>query len=304
MAVAHPHRTGPAARARTVALGVVLAALSLVATSCLLATPEGPPGLRYRDEVFATVQKTADVTYGSALNRQGAQQSLELDLYQPAGDTVERRPLVVWIHGGSFRSGTKTSAEIVDEANTFARKGYVTASIEYRLSSTGCAAAGANAECLEAIADAIEDAQAAVRFLRANADSYRIDPARIAVAGTSAGAITALNVGYGTPVPGNSGTPGESSTVAAAVSLSGAQIFTAQIGAGDPPALLFHGTADTVVPYAWATATVDVAKAAGLPVELVSWEGAGHVPYSANRSQIIDLTTNFLYHTLTLRLLG
>jgi acetyl esterase/lipase len=157
---------------------------------------------------------------------------------------------------------------------------------------------------VEAIVDAIEDAQAAVRFMRANAATYRIDPARIAVGGTSAGAITALNVGYGTPVPGISGTPGESSAVAAAVSLSGAQLFTNQIGAGDPPALLFHGTADTVVPYAWATATVDAAETAGLPVELVEWEGAGHVPYAANRTQIIDLSTNFLYHTLTLRLLG
>jgi len=56
-----------------------------------------------------------------------------LDIYEPTGDAVTERPAIVWVHGGSFCCGDKGSAEIVDEANTFARKGYLNVSINYRL---------------------------------------------------------------------------------------------------------------------------------------------------------------------------
>jgi acetyl esterase/lipase len=204
----------------------------------------------------------------------------------------------VWVHGGTFCCGDKTSAEIVDEANTFAKKGYVNASITYRLSDNGCR--DQDAECIQAIHDANADAQAAVRYFRAHAATYGIDPGLIAIAGTSAGAIAALDVGYRVPEPTTSGTPGVSSEVQAAVSLSGAVIFANQVGAGDAPALLFHGTADPLVPYAWAKTTVDKAHDARLPAYLITWQGEGHVPYVQHRQQILDLTTNFLYNTLDL----
>ena len=167
--------------------------------------------------------KTADITYGSAVNVNGDTQSLELDMYRPTGDTVTSRPAIVWVHGGSFSGGSKDSPEIVAEANAFAKKGYVNVSIEYRLRS-GCSAANP-APCVAAIFDAQHDAQAAVRFLRANAATYGIDANRIASAGTSAGAITALQVAYNPQDPGTSGNPGPPSNVRAAVSLSGAFIL-------------------------------------------------------------------------------
>lgn len=280
-------------RRRVLALAIVFVAL--VSIGCTpLVTPAGPAPMRYRDAVFTQVDTTSNIPYGSAVNSQGQQQTLFLDLYEPAGDTVDKRPAIVWIHGGSFSAGSKTSPEIVDQANTFARKGYVNVSISYRLSPTGCSAGAPTIECVNAIINAKHDAQAAVRFLRANAEQYRIDTTRIAVSGTSAGAITALNVGYDSTDVGNSGNPGYPSDVRAAVSLSGARILGAP-GPGDAPALLFHGTADFVVPYQWAVNTVDGAKAAGLVAFLTSWEGAGHVPYVTFRTQIIDQTTNFLF---------
>src|SRR3954469_20208519 len=115
-----------------------LGLLAVVAAGGDLAAIPGDGPLRYRDEIFSTVTKTADVAYGSAVDQTGANVTLKLDVYRPAGDTVTKRPVIVWVHGGSFRAGSKTSPEIVDEANTFARKGYVTASIDYRLSPTGC----------------------------------------------------------------------------------------------------------------------------------------------------------------------
>lgn len=283
------------------AVALLAVALVVSMSACELAAPTGDGPLRFRDEVFSSVDITRDIAYGSAVTQAGAPITLALDLYEPAGDDMARRPLVIWMHGGSFSGGNRTSPEIVDEANFFARRGYVNASISYRLSARGCTVI--DAACIESIIDATEDAQAAVRFFRAHADEYGIDTDRIAIAGTSAGAITALHVGFGLSVPGNSGTPGERSDVAAAVSLSGAAVFQNAIDSQDAKTLLFHGSADTVVPYAWASDTHAAAQAASLRTHLVTWEGAGHVPYVENREQILELTQNFLFHSLGVRLL-
>ena len=256
--------------------------------------PPGPAPLRYRDLVFPTVATTTNVTYGSAINLSGQTVTLRLDIYEPAGDTVTARPAIVWVHGGSFCCGDKTSAEIVDEANTFARKGYFNVSINYRLEPGGCSASAASQTCLTAIQEARDDAKTAVRFLRTNAAAYGIDPTRIAIGGSSAGAITALNVGF-------TSSEDPPAAVAGAVSLSGAEIISGgTLGAGDAPSLLFHGTADTVVPYQWGVNTWNAANAAGLDSFLTSWSGAGHVPYAAHRTEILDQTTNFLYWELDL----
>lgn len=277
---------------------LLLGVLVVVVAGCDLADIPGAGPLRYRDEIFGSTTRTDDIAYGSAVNEQGQTQTLTLDVYRPTGDRVTRRPLVIWVHGGGFRAGDKRSPEIVDEATAFARKGYVTASISYRLSSTGCVGGGPVAQCIAAIDDAREDAQAAVRFFRARAGTYGVDPTRIAIGGTSAGAITALGVGYRPDAPGNSGNPGFPSDVAAAVSLSGAVIFTGEVGPGDAAALLFHGTEDGLVPHAWAEDTVEAARADDLPAYLISWQGGGHVPYAEHRLEILALTTNFLYRTL------
>jgi acetyl esterase/lipase len=284
-------------RCRPVLFAAVLVA---VVTAGCLVPPVGPAPLRYRDEVFAGVTTTANVTYATVTSRQtGLPVTLQADIYRPTDDTVTSRPAVIWVHGGSFRGGTRISSEIVYEANTFAKKGFVNVSISYRLSPTGCAAAIPDAECVNAIIDAQTDAQTAVRWLRTNASTYGVDPSRIAIGGTSAGAITALNVGFNGDAPRPGPLPAVSSRVKAAVSISGSAILGG-INADDAPSLLFHGTSDGVVPYAWGKKTYDDARAAGLVSYLISWQGQGHVPYAQNQAQILDLTTNFLYSSLGL----
>jgi para-nitrobenzyl esterase len=281
---------------------VAFAVLALVAAGCGYNTisPPGASPLRYRDPVFTAVTKTSDVTYGSAIDQSGNLQTLTLDLYQPTGDTVQKRPAIVWVHGGGFSGGDKTSGELVDEATVFSKKGYVNVSINYRLYGPGCSAtAGGTAGCLTAITDAQHDAQAAVRFLRKNATTYRIDPTRIAIGGSSAGAITALQVAASSEDPGTSGNPGFSSAVGGAVSLSGAKLLGAPMSAGDAPFLDFHGTADTLVPYQWAVNSVDEAHAAGITAYLTTYPGEGHTPYN-HRDDILTQESDFLYWMLKL----
>jgi len=254
-------------------------------------SPPGNAPVRYRDSIFNAVTLTSNVTYGSAVNLENQTITLQLDMYQPTGDTVTSRPAIVWVHGGSFCCGSKTSPELVDEATTFSKEGYLNVSIDYRLESPGCSGSGSN--CVPAIQEAAADAQTAVRFLRTNAATYGIDPDRIAIGGSSAGAITALNVGY-------SSSENPSARVRAALSISGAQLVVGTISPGDAPALDFHCTTDHLVPYQWAVDTINTAKAQGLDAFLESWNETCHVPYAEHRQQILDQSRNFLWWEMDL----
>ncbi len=271
---------------------VLMAAVAVVAAGCApYVVPPGDGSTRYRDAIFNTVVKTSDITYGSARNLSGQTVTLTLDEYAPAGDTVKRRPAIIWVHGGSFRSGDKTSPELVDEANTFAKEGYVNFSINYRLENPGCS--GNFSNCGQAIVEAEQDAATAVKWVKAHASTYKVDGNRIAIGGSSAGAITALNVGY-------SRTEDPGAAVGAAVSLSGAHLGVNPVDPGDAPALLFHGTADPLVQYQWAVNTVNDAHAAHIDAFLTTWPGAGHVPYAQHRQEILDQTRNFLFWEMDL----
>ena len=219
-------------------------------------------------------------------------------MYRPTGDTNTKRPAIVWVHGGGFSGGNRLSGEIVDQANVFAKKGYVNVSITYRLTPGGCSAAGATPACLQAITDAKHDAQAAVPLPpRERGDvRRRRDPDRDRRHLRRRHHRTQCR-GRGGRL-GTSGNPGFSSKVGAAVGLSGATLLDA-IDASDAPMLDFHGTNDGLVPYAWAQATLDQGRAAGIISYLTTYQGEGHVPYN-HRDEILNQTSNFLYWTLKL----
>ena len=149
----------------------------------------------HNDEVFTDIESTLGVVYGSAVNTAGVTETLLMDVFEPAGDTVTSRPTVMWIHGGGFYLGGTGELER-DTFYELVRRGYVVASISYRLiPAPGCSGGPVNV-CIDGMNDAREDAQTAIRYLKANAAAYGIDTSRIAVAGTSAGATTALHTGY------------------------------------------------------------------------------------------------------------
>ena len=123
------------------------------------------------------------------------------------------------------------------------------------------------------------DALAAVRWLRHNAAALEVDPTNIGASGSSAGAITALNLAYNSHDPGTSNDLTESSAIGGAVVLSGAAYGrldpnyppVADIGPGDAPTLDAHCTNDQAVDWNLTQAGIDAAVAQGLVAEALVW---------------------------------
>ena len=115
---------------------------------------------------------------------------LFMDVYLPEGAGLRARPLFLMIHGGAFYNGDKAEPEFEGWCRYFASLGYVAASINYRMGYLLL-----SDEVERAGYRALQDANAAVRFL-VGQERYHIDPQRVFVAGTSAGAITALNLAF------------------------------------------------------------------------------------------------------------
>lgn len=284
-------------------LGGLLALITTAAavSGCTVPRPAGDAPLRYRDAVFSTVGVSKDLTYGSAPDGQGNPVALKLDLYQATGDSTARRPAIVYVHGGGFSKGDKSAG--ANFATYFAKRGYLTVSINYRLlAPPGCGGhRDPSAECEAAAAEAQHDAQAAVRWLRANASFLRVDPTRIAMGGGSAGAITSLLSAWRSDDPGTSGNPGQSSAIRGAISISGGTPTNEFIDRGDAPAIFFHGTADPVVFYDWAVGNAGRMYNLGIPVALESFEGAGHGLVQAGYGDVIyEQSDYFLYYVLDL----
>jgi acetyl esterase/lipase len=206
----------------------------------------------------------------------------------------------VWVHGGGFSGGDKGDAVHVDAAQTFAKLGYVVVSINYRLLGSGCVGNPGSPTCTVAALEAKHDAQAAVRWLRRHADFFDVDPTRIGIGGTSAGGITATLAGLFSEDVGSSGNPGFPSTVGGFVSISGGVPNGVFASPGDAFGLLFHGTADGVVPSSWSNQTAAKMLEAGVPAWLQHQEGAGHVPWGQYRTLYLEQASYFLYLALDL----
>ena len=197
-------------------------------------------------------------------------------------------------------TGDKVSVVVSAIAPYLAARGYVVVSIDYRLLAPGfcVAAAGITDACHAAAEAGIHDAQAAVRWLRANAATYDIDPDRIGIGGESAGGIVATGVGVRADQPGDSGNAGWSSAVRGFVSISGGLPETGDIGPGDAAGLFFSGTKDSIVPYDWSVRTDAAMRAAHLDSTFESLPGAAHVPWTQYSDRFITDSMYFFYRAL------
>ena len=247
------------ARTRRKRSAVLVIALVAATLNVIGPTPRADAtGVRYLDEVFEDYTVTPNLHYGTSVNYLGVTQQHLLDVLQPADDPqTSGRAAVVWVHGGFFKRGSKDISWYQDAREQFVKAGYVVFSINYRLNESlpeGLLPTLQTLrleEYIQEAKNATHDAQAAVRWVRAHAAAYGVNPDKIAIAGHSAGGIISQMVAFNESDPGNSGTPGVSSRVAAAVSSAGGTLpaVLSDVGLGEPPILLSHGLLDDIVPY-------------------------------------------------------
>lgn len=264
---------------------------------------------------------TRDIPYAGTSNPRQT-----LDLYRPQNITADL-PVVVFIHGGAWRGGSKDEAARLAETLTLA--GYAVAAPNYRLSS-------------EAVFPAqIQDVRAAIRFLRANAAQYRLDPNRFVAIGTSAGAHLAALVATASDVAAwdVGPNPGVSTRVQAAIAMYAPTSFLAMdadlpgdvcreaaphnapnspesqllgcpietctdkvaqaspltyVSADDPPLLLLHGSNDCTVAAKQSVRLYDAIRQRNGRVTLRILPGASHGGAPFSTPQITRLMLNFL----------
>ena len=243
------------------------------------------------------VEMIRDVVFGN-----GGERELKLNIIRPKEKPAEPTPVVVWIHGGAWRAGSKEGTPTL----ALAQKGYFTASISYRLSQEAKFPAQ------------IEDCKCAIRWLRAHAKEYGINPDRIGVWGSSAGGhlVALLGTSGGVAdLDGKGGWADQSSRVQAVCDFFGPTDFTrmmegrstmdhyaanspeSQLIGGpvldnkdkcakanpityvtpdDPPFLIVHGEQDTTVPINSSVLLDEALRKAGVEATFVRVKGGGH----------------------------
>lgn len=226
-----------------------------------------------------TITVTKDIPY-----RDGDSDAWKLDMAMPANFGSEIRPALVIVHGGGWASGSKSVDVFQKMMVDYAQKGYVTINVEYRL--TGEAPFPA----------CIEDVKCAVRWLRAHAKEYGVDPDRIGAYGHSAGAHLALMLAM---VPESAGLEGDggwneySSRVNVAAAGSpptelGRDLPMAKkewwpigyISSENPPLFLIQGTKDPIVLPSRTRDFVEKMKAVKATIEYIELEGTHGVSYA------------------------
>ena len=268
------------------------------------------PGGAGRRPLPEGVRLVADQPYtGSDDPRQ------QLDLYLPAAPSVaEPLPVIAFLHGGGWRTGSRIMARPQVLPHVVSGR-YAAVSIGYRLSWQDRWPAQ------------IHDAKAAIRWIRAHADRYGLDPARICAMGPSAGGHLAAALGTTGGVAAVEGSLGQhrdqSSAVQCAIDFFGPTDLTRadppagatetparaallggsaeqhperarqaspllHVDASDPPFLIVHGTEDPLVPYAESVALDRALREAGVPVTFQTIEGGGHGDFGLVHADTLD----------------
>ncbi len=183
--------------------------IQIMLAFALLTCFENTYAQRYLNEVFNAVTVTPDVKYGrniSVLTGTPAASDLKMDVYEPTGDTAAKRPVIVYLHTGSFLptplngspTGSRKDSAVVEMCSRFAKRGFVVCAVSYRLgwnpqSSDVNVRTGT---LLNAVYRAIIDAKTSVRYMRENfsvgGNTFKIDTSRFVVGGQGSGGYVAL----------------------------------------------------------------------------------------------------------------
>ncbi len=184
----------------------ILLILGLLST--LLVRAQELPN-RYIDEITQDLKVTKDLVFSTDIptvqvtnlfgfkfaneNTYGNKQiTLKMDIYEPENDDLTQRPVIIFAFGGGFVTGERDEKSMIKLCESFARRGFVTATIDYRLGMH----IGDEELAKRAVYQAMQDGRSAVRFFRKNASNYKIDPNQVYISGHSAGGFLAYHVAY------------------------------------------------------------------------------------------------------------
>jgi len=304
---------------------LAISACLYILTTPLASNAQCPAG-RYEYNYYFSNYTMDSVTYSTPYSQ-------KMDIYQPVGDTLAERPLIVLAHGGAFISGTREDDVTIDSLCVhFAKRGYVVASIDYRLGNALEMYLDSSVAITEVI-QAISDGKAAVRYFvkdRATTNTYKIDTNNIFIGGNSAGAVLYMNAGYidslgACPADiqtamlanggfeGNSGNAGYTTRSKAIINLAGALNEVGFVMPGGKPSVNAQGSADSVVPYecgypnVGVTISVTLCGLGQLEPRYVAegiyhmshvFPGQGHVPWSTDSGMFVTVDSMvqlFLY---------
>ena len=235
---------------------------------CFSVSSFGQCNGRYQTEIFNTVS-VSTVNYSDVYN----DFYHKMDIYTPDGDTVTNRPVILYMHGGAFYAGEKGSVDCVDFCTSYAKKGYVAISANYRLAANALSFTFYNDVQYITVLKAVADIKAAVRYLRkdhANGNTLGIHPEGIFLGGYSAGAVLSIHMSYidsisdlptspldvqalvsniGGTLDGDAGNDGYSSEIGGIVSFAGGINDLAFVDSSDDPIVFIHGTDDNTVSF-------------------------------------------------------
>ena len=283
---------------------------------------------RYLEEIF-DVEVETWVEYGENVDYSWGSETtvqLYLDVYQPVDDDLENRPLVIFAFGGAFMFGNRTSTDIVSQCESYAKRGYVAAAIDYRLTPS-LVFDNSELNVYSAVVKGVHDFKGAIRYFRKSIEQgneYRIDPSRIYGGGTSAGSIIAIHNAYlddndeSVPeviwdilndtggIEGESGNAGYSSNIHGIINLCGGIGNVNWIDENAQPIVSLHGTLDDVVPYGGGINLLGVhTDGSGLihdrmlelgnNSELWTFEGGGHCDFLSDMEVVNEFTSAFMY---------
>jgi len=274
-----------------------------------------------------------DIVYAEGLSHESINSinatkiPLKLDVYIP-DNNLEYRPVYLYIHGGGFGGGSKQQSQIINSANYFTSRGWVFISIDYRLKKDMGTVPQQWANYLTnvpkdkarqflAIYPAVRDAKAALRWVVANADKYKINTNYITVGGSSAGAITAITLGVSNQEdfrdeisisqdPTLTSTNLEQSyLIRTVIDLWGSKIVLYALNevfghqrfdTSDPSLFIAHGTDDSIVPFSSAEELKSIYETNEVPFVYYALEGEKHGPWDAtiNNKRIEELAFDFI----------
>lgn len=293
--------------------------LGIVALFSTLITTAQCDTSRYIHPIFDSLITYNDVKYGEAQvwYFPYSNTDLYMDIFEPEDDSLTKRPLMVWVHPGGFLTGDKSADDMVALCDSFARRGYVTATISYRLGFNPVSDESAE----RAVYRGVQDARAAIRYLKEHHLDYGIDTNYTFIGGSSAGGFSALHTAYLDQQEAPSAIEGTLTTpdldcldcdgnnyqhlidIKGLVNLWGAVGDSSWIDANETePALLIHGTDDGVVPYGvghpfgvFTTPLVHGSRAVSnqmqsvdLTHQLIAFEGEDHEPHGTDNGTFVD----------------